>query len=271
MSTPVVLLTGASGLVGTWLRRTVPRGVELVSLTHRTSVPDSAFVTADLRDPQAVVEAVDRVRPSMVIHAAWKLDEPSIVDATQHVVDGASAVGAELVHLSTDVVFSGDGRPVDERSQPEPVSDHGRWKARAEVIVEGARVPSCVVRLPLVLSLDPTDQSTERLRAGALEGRPTSWFSDEFRRPAMAADIADGLWRIASLPTEQRSGVWHLGGPELLSRSEIAFRAADALGLDGSSIVAEPTPPDLVRPRHIDMHSRRASDEIGWDPMPIFT
>lgn len=271
MSTPVVLLTGASGLVGTWLGRTMPDGVELVSLTHRTSVPDSAFVAADLREPRAVAEAVNRVRPSMVIHAAWRLDEPSIVDATRNVVDAASAVGAEFVHLSTDVVFSGDGRPVDERSHPDPVSDHGRWKAQAEVIVADARVPSCVVRLPLVLSLDPMDQSTERLRAGVLEGRPTSWFSDEFRRPAMAADIADGLWRIASLPPEQRSGVWHLGGPELLSRSEIAFRVAEALGLDGSSIVAEPTPPGLVRPRHIDMRSRRANDEIGWDPMPIFT
>jgi dTDP-4-dehydrorhamnose reductase len=271
MSTPVVLLTGASGLVGTWLRRTVPRGVELVSLTHRTSVSDPAFVTADLRDPQAVAEALGRVRPSMVIHAAWRLDEPSIVDATRNVVDGASTAGAEFVHLSTDVVFSGDGRPVDERSRPDPVSDHGRWKAQAEVIVGDARVPSCVVRLPLVLSLDPMDQSTERLRAGALEGRPTSWFSDEFRRPAMAADIADGLWRIASLSTEQRSGVWHLGGPELLSRSEIACRTADALGLDRSSIVAEPTPPGVVRPRHIDMHSRRARDEIGWDPTPVLT
>ena len=271
MSTPVVLLTGASGLVGTWLRRTIPQGVELVSLTHRTSVSDSAVVAADLRDRHAVADAVDRVRPSMVIHSAWRLDEPSIVDATRHVVDAASAVGAQLVHLSTDVVFSGNGRPVDERSQPDPVSDHGRWKAQAEVIVEDARVPSCVVRLPLVLSLDPMDQSTERLRAGALEGRPTSWFSDEFRRPAMAADIADGLWRIASLPTEQRSGVWHLGGPELLSRSEIAFRVAAALGLDGSSIVAEPTPPDLVRPRHIDMRSQRACNEIGWDPMSILT
>ena len=271
MSTPVVLLTGASGLVGTWLRRTIPDGVELVSLTHRTPVLDSAHVTADLRDPEAVAEAVGRVRPSMVIHAAWRLDEPSIVDATQHVVDAAVAAGAPIVHLSTDVVFSGDGRPVDEGSAPDPVSDHGRWKAQAEVIVEDAPVPSCVVRLPLVLSLDPMDQSTERLRVGALEGRPTSWFSDEFRRPAMAADIADGLWRVASLSTEQRAGVWHLGGPALLSRSAIARRTADALGIDGSSIVSEPTPPDLVRPRHIDMHSRRASDEIGWDPTPIFS
>jgi dTDP-4-dehydrorhamnose reductase len=271
VSTPVVLLTGASGLVGTWLRRTVPDDVELVSLIHRSPVPGSAVVSADLCDAPAVVAAFERVGPSMVIHAAWKLDEPSIVDATRNVVDAASAVGADVVHLSTDVVFSGDGRRADERSQPDPVSDHGRWKAHAEVIVERAPARSCVVRLPLVVSLDPEDRSTERIREGAIEARTTRWFHDEFRRPAMAADIVDGLWRIASLPPGRRAGVWHLGGSELLSRYEIALRVADALELDRGSVDAEPTPPDLVRPRHIDMRSERASADIGWTAAPILT
>ena len=262
----VVLLTGASGLVGTWLVRTVPGDVDLVPLVHRTQLPAATSVTADLRDPAAVAAAVDRVRPAMIVHAAWKLDEPSIVDATANVVDAASAVGAEVVHLSTDVVFSGDGRPVDERSPARPVSDHGRWKLRAEEIVDEALVASCVVRLPLVISLDPEDDSTARLRAGAEAGRPTVWFTDEFRRPAMASDIADGLWRIASLPAERRSGVWHLAGPEVLSRAEIASRVATTLGLDPTALVAEPTPPGLDRPRHIDMRSERAVAEVGWDP-----
>jgi dTDP-4-dehydrorhamnose reductase len=265
----VVLLTGASGLVGTWLRRTVPGDVDLVAVAHRTPVVSSASVTADLCDASAVAEAVGRIRPSVIVHAAWRLDEPSIIEATANVVAAAASNGAEIVHLSTDVVFGGDQRPLDEGSRPDPVSDHGRWKARAEEIVEQAPVRSCVVRLPLVISLDPEDESTTRLRQGAATGRPTVWFRDEYRRPAMAADVADGLWKITALPTDRRSGVWHLAGPELLSRSEIAGRLVEALGLDPASIVSAPTPTGLVRPRHLDMRSERARAEIGWDPSPI--
>ena len=240
---PVVLLTGASGLVGTWLRRTVPVDVELVSLTHRADVPDSACVTADLRDAAAVGVVFERVRPSVVIHAAMAIDQASIVAATEHVVEGAAHVGADVIYTSTDAVFSGDGRAVDERAQPDPIWDYGQWKVHAESIVLGASTRSSVVRLPLVISLDPEDRGTERIRSGAGDGRPTRWFHDEMRQPAMARDIAEGLWRIASLGPDQRAGVWQLPGPESLSRYEIALRVADALQLDRSRVIAEPTPP----------------------------
>lgn len=269
MSGPLVLLTGASGLVGTWLCRSIPDEIELVVLTHRSAVAGRRSVRADLRDAAAVTAAFEQVSPSMVIHAAWRLDAPSILDATTNVVAAAAAVGADVVHLSTDVVFSGDGRRVDETTAPDPVFDHGRWKAESETIALQAPVSSCVVRLPLVVSVDPADRSMSLIRAAAAEGRTTRWFDDEFRRPAMAADIAGGLWRIAALPPDRRSGVWHLGGPELLSRFEIALRMVDALNVDRRSVVAEPAPADVVRPRNVDMHSERARAEIDWQPSPI--
>ena len=105
MSGRIVLLTGASGLVGTWLRWTVPADTEVVPLTHRTSFTDSATVTADLRDAAAVAAVFARVRPSLVIHAAMAVDAASIVGATTNVTEAASLVGADVVHVSTDAVF----------------------------------------------------------------------------------------------------------------------------------------------------------------------
>ena len=120
---------------------------------------------------------------------------------------------------------------------PIPIWDYGRWKVEAERIVLGASTRSSVVRLPLVISLDPEDRGTERIRSGARDGQPTRWFHDEIRQPAMARDIAEALWRIDSLAPEQRAGVWQLPGPESLSRYEIALRVADALQLDRSTVI----------------------------------
>jgi dTDP-4-dehydrorhamnose reductase len=257
--------------VGTWLRRTVPDDVDLVSSTHRTPVPDSAGVTADLRDASSVAAVVADARPSIVIHAAMALDEASIVGATTNVVQAASRVGSDVVYVSTDAVFAGDGRSVDEQAPPDPVWNYGWWKANAERVVLDDSARSAVVRLPLVVSLDPEDRAVERIREGVRQGQPTEWFDDELRQPAMAADIADALWRIASLPPEQRSGPWHLPGPERLSRYQIAHRVTDALALDRRSVLAVPTPPDVDRPRDIDLSSDRARAAIGWQPDRILT
>lgn len=265
----VVLLTGASGLVGTWLRRTVPTDVELVPLAHRTAVADPACVIADLRDAPTVAAVFAQVRPAVVVHAAMAVDAASIVGATTNVVDGASRVGAEVVHLSTEAVFAGDGRPVDEDAEPDPAWDYGRWKARAEDVVRRTSERPAIVRLPLVVSLDPEDRAVERIRRGALDGEPSRWFHDEVRQPAMASDVAEGLWRIASLAPDRRAGPWHLAGPERLSRYEIALRVADVLALDRSSVAGVPTPADAARPRRLDLRSDRARREIGWDPARV--
>ncbi len=141
-----------------------------MSLTHRTRVSERFAVTADLRDQRAVLAAMGLALPSLVIHTAYAKDEASIVTATRNVVDAATVVGADVMHISTDVVFSGDGVPRDEDAHPDPVMEYGRWKAVAEEIVGGTSAGSTIVRLPLIVSLDPDDHVTARIRAGASSG-----------------------------------------------------------------------------------------------------
>ena len=184
---PTVLLTGATGLLGTWLRRTAPEDVAVVALTHRTALPtDGAQVAADLRVRDATVTAIARAAPTLVLHAAYALDEPSIVDATRHVAEGAAAADADLVVISTDAVFSGDGRVRAEHDRPDPVWHYGRWKVEAERLAHDGAAPATIVRLPLLVSLDPEDHVTTRVHRSAAEGEPAAWFHDELRQPAGA-------------------------------------------------------------------------------------
>lgn len=262
------LITGASGLLGSWLRATVPDDADLVSVTHRTPIDGAWTLVLDLREGEAVDLAVRRTRPHVVIHAAYAKDEASIVDATRNVASAASAVGAALVHVSTEAVFAGDGSVRAETARPDPVWDYGRWKAAAEDVAVAHCPEAAVVRLPLIVSDDPPDHIVTALGAGAA-GEPPIWFTDERRQPALAAELAAALWAIAALPSHERAGTWHLPGAELLSRLEIAERRVAAIGLDPDLLVGAPTPADMHRPRDIRMSADRAVAVIGWDPTPI--
>jgi dTDP-4-dehydrorhamnose reductase len=263
------LHTGAAGLLGHWVLQSAPPRGDVVALVHRRAVTGVASVTADLREPTEVAAAVAAVEPTLVIHAAYAKDRESIVDATRHVVDSAKAVGAEVLFISTDAVFLGDGLARDEQAAPDATWDYGRWKAAAESIVLDGSQESAIVRLPLLVSIDPDDHVVREIRATAATGGRTRWFNDEMRRPALASDVAAAIWRIAALPADERRGCWHLAGAERLSRFEIACRMVDRLGLPGSTIEPAAQPDNSDRARDIAFTDARARASIGWDPSPI--
>lgn len=264
-----VLLTGAAGLVGHWPRRTRPDTVTLWPLVHRRPLPDAHSVTADLRSSDEAVRVVSQAQPDMVIHAAYARDQESVVDLTQNVAVAAASVGAAFIYISTDAVFSGDGVPRAEGDTPDPIWDYGSWKAEAEDVVTRTVADAAVVRLPLVVSLDPEDNAVRRIRDAAANGEAVQWFHDEFRQPANGEDIAHALWRVAALPRHARTGVWHLPGPETLSRLDIALRVATRLGLDLPGNTGTMTPASANRPRHLHLLCDRAQREIAWAPTKI--
>jgi dTDP-4-dehydrorhamnose reductase len=119
------------------------------------------------------------------------------------------------------------------------------------------------------VSIDPDDHVVREIRAGAMNGQPTRWFTDEMRWPAYASDIAAAIWRIAALPADKRRGCWHLAGAERLSRFEIARRMVDCMHLPGEVIEAAIQPDDGDRPRDIVFTDARARVTVGWHPSPI--
>jgi dTDP-4-dehydrorhamnose reductase len=254
-----VLLTGASGLLGTWLRRCA-RG-DVVALTHERPVAGLATVDADLTIAASARRAVEEVAPDLVLHTASRMDEASIVDATGNL----AATGVPMVLTSTDAVFSGDGRLRAEDDVADPVWDYGRWKVEAEAIAQS--VPgSAIVRLPLLVSLDPPDATTASIAAAARQGRRLGWYDGEVRMPAWTAEVAAAIWAIAEHP--DRVGIWHLMGAETLTRAELGGRMADLLEVpDPGDVVAAPA--GSLRPRDLRLSDRRSRDEIGWAPTPI--
>lgn len=262
-----VLVTGASGVLGAWVRRVAPGDVEVVSVVHETAVHGGSVVNVDLRNAGATSETLAWVSPTVVLHAAYRQDRAGVVDVTRSVAAAAAEVGAAMLHVSTEAVFCGDGRVRAERDEPDPVNDYGRWKLEAERVATAAVADAAIARIPLLVSVDPPDATVRRL-VGAAPGSTHGWYRGEVRPAALAEDVAAGLWRLLGLSRADRAGTWHLPGPEALSRLELGRRLAALAGRD--DLVHEVVdPPTTPRPADLRLGAERAVAVLGWDPRPI--
>ena len=266
-----ILVTGGSGFLG---RALVGRAQTSwrVSFTYASHEPEGAPGIAyrlDIRDEGAVRRVVEAARASVIVHTAVPREEPDydavIVQGSANVARQACAVGARLVHVSTDMVFDGDHAPYDEDAPPSPITPYGRAKAEAERRVVDACPGAVIARIPLLYALDPPDPRGARMAADLRAGRSVALFTDERRCPAEVSDVAkallEGARRLAggaSLPP-----VLHLGGPEVLTRWEFGTSFLEAIGVSASGVRAMALAESgLVRPRDLSLVSRRTPAEL---------
>ena len=214
-----------------------------------------------MRDAAGVDELLDRIRPDAVIHTAYLQDGPDAFAVTAPgagwVATAAAAVGARLVHLSTDVVFDGRaGRPYVETDALSPVTDYGRAKAVAERLVAAADPAAAIVRTSLIYG--GRGGRHEQLILEVARGeRRLGFYVDELRCPVDVGDLADAVIELAG---RTYAGPIHLAGADAVSRLEFARLIAAAHGfgeveLEGERSADRPDP----RPLDCRLDSSRAA------------
>src|SRR4051794_34192832 len=113
-----MLVTGASGLLGSTVAWTLRNRYEVVGTYHRhpVEIPDCRLVAADLGDRRRAAELVHRERPDLIVHCAGLDADGSDRDParakTLHVEAAAGLARAAkehdafLIYISSDTVFT---------------------------------------------------------------------------------------------------------------------------------------------------------------------
>jgi dTDP-4-dehydrorhamnose reductase len=243
-----IVISGAGGLVGRVLADQARReGREVLALTS------SQWDITDAGAAERFIEASD-----VVINCAayTKVDAAENDEAGAHAVNTVGAenvaqacarAGADLIHLSTDYVFSGKQRhPYEIDDETGPRSVYGRTKLAGEFAVLAAMPDAHVVRTAWIYEgAGGTDFAATMRRLAAGDGS-VDVVADQIGSPTYVGDLVGALLQIADGAI--REPVLHAANEGEASRFEQARAVFEAVGAD----------PQRVRPVGSDRHPRPA-------------
>ncbi|GGW72017.1 ketoreductase [Streptomyces lucensis JCM 4490] len=270
-SLPTVLLTGASGVLGTALLAELPARCRVVALIHRSPCPAAhEQLTGDVTSPglgldpsayRALARKVDAV-----VHCAAVTEFTGGPDATRTtneagtraVTEFAADAGATLYHVSTAFVARHEltrsrlGRDTGTAgARPEDYLDS---KRAGEDVVRSAGLPSVIIRPSIVVGDSRTGdisafQGLHGILLSLMRGLmplvplPPASLIDFVPQDVVARTIA------ALIAEERREGeVWVTAGPQALRADEVMA----AVGTACAELGLNPAMPRFVGPDMVD-------------------
>ncbi len=193
-----ILLLGKGGQVGWELQRSLSLLGEVVACDFDSP----GDLKADFSEPESLAPLVRRVRPDAIVNAAAHTavdkaeSEPDLasrINATGPAVLAreAAALGACLVHYSTDYVFDGSGdQPRNEDAPTAPLSVYGRTKLEAENLIRASGCRHLILRTSWVYAARGGNFARTMLRLAA-ERDALNVIADQMGAPTGADLLAD--------------------------------------------------------------------------------
>lgn len=212
-----ILLLGKNGQVGWELQRSLLPLGEVIAL-DRASTP----LCGDLLRPEALAETVRALAPDVIVNAAAYTavdkaeSEPEAARTINAQAVGvlareAQALGAWLVHYSTDYVFDGGGDlPWREDQATGPLSVYGQTKLEGEQQIAASGANHLIFRTSWVYAARGGNFAKTMLRL-AKERDQLTVIDDQFGAPTGAELLADITAHAirATLQDPSKAGLYH--------------------------------------------------------------
>ena len=193
-----LMVTGAAGQLGSTVVECLSGRYEIVPFTRHE---------LDIADERAVLERMAAISPRAVINCAAYNDVDGAESDAMSAIKGnalgvralaraSSAVGATLVHYSTDFVFDGESdRPYGEDHPARPLGNYGLSKLLGEYFA--LEIPSAyVLRVESLFGGKRAKSSVDKILAGILAGQPVRVFADRTVSPSYVDDVVDATDKL---------------------------------------------------------------------------
>ena len=284
-----ILLTGVSGQVGGELLETLkPLGEVIAPLRAEMDLANAASVREMIRavQPRWIVNsgaytAVDKAETEPELAYAINAEAVKVTG------EEARALGAGVIHFSTDYVFDGSaGTPYEETDNPAPISVYGASKLAGEMALAESGAAHMIFRTSWVygargknflLTILKLAREREVLRVVADQHGAPSWSRDLAKMAAAVIRQCEAATQGRGLSEVIRDvgGVYHAAGAgettwfgfateavRLLREKEPSVRLAT---IEAITTAEYPTP--ARRPVNSRMDCNRLRERFGWKMM----
>lgn len=224
-----ILITGALGQLGTALQQALA--------DHQLTLVDLPEV--DITEREMLFNQMAETRPELVIHSAAYTNvdgcakDPALAYkvnglGTQNVALACQAFGAEMVHISTNEVFSGDRPEGYQEWMPlNPANPYGSSKAAAEKHVLNILQRFYIVRTAWLFAPGGRNFIHAIINRAKSAGQ-LRVVSDEIGSPTYVIDLAAA---IAQLIQTRQYGIYHFTNAGSCSRWAFANEILRLAGL----------------------------------------
>ena len=262
------MVTGSRGMLGQDLVALLAQRGQNVLAVDKSEL--------DITDPAAVAHLVDKVDVVVNVAAHTAVDKAESEEAAAFTINATGPqilarrtahIGAKLVQVSTDYVFSGDAvDPYEENDVMNPKGAYGRTKAAGEWAVRAETDDYYIVRTAWLYGAQGNCFPKTMARL-ASERDALSVVTDEVGQPTWTVDLADLIYRMveANIP----SGTYHGTSSGKTNWWNFTREIVSTLGKD-PAMVGETTAAAFNRPAprpHFSVLSHGALRRAGIEPI----
>jgi len=268
-----IVITGAGGQLGSVLAaQAARRDYDVLALTSaQWDITDPGAAERIVQGGDVVVNCaaytnVDAAESDETIAYAVNAGGP------EHIAHACARAGAQLIHVSTDYVFSGDfgaaaPRPYEPSDETGPLGVYGRSKLAGEVAALGALPGAIVVRTAWVYTGGTGKDFVAVMRRLAASDGPVDVVDDQSGSPTYVADLAAALLQVAGGGVS--GPILHAANEGAISRFEQARAVFEECGADPRRVrpvSSAQNPRPAPRPGYSALASRESA-ERGLTPL----
>ena len=243
-----VLITGVSGVPGFnfFVHMRQKYGDSVVGIRPKDTwrMKSDGIIGVNPDDSSGMLELFNKHKFKTVLNAtgscalkACELNQnlayKSNVFSAQVIAKLATQFNSRLVHVSSDLVFSGDSGEGNylEDSPVDPVTMYGKTMVEGEKAISSINPNAAILRisLPMGPSFSGHAGAIDWITSRFKMNKPATLYYDEFRSPTYVEDMNDVFELFLS---ESYSGIYHFGGPKNLSLYQIGQIINKAGGFD---------------------------------------
>lgn len=294
-----LLITGVAGVAGYnalhYFRHRYPGQVVAIRQEDNWPLTGEAIIPCNAEDHGRLKALFERYQFRSVLNCAgncalraceldsrlaWRTNVEGLINLLSIAVER----DVRLVHLSIDLVYSGDRGTDSSLSSPasrrylegdptDPVTVYGKTMVAAEQLLRDWMPAACMLRisLPMGISFNGHAGAIDWIQSRFKKNRPATLYFDEVRTPAYT-DCLNRLYERAL--ASNLAGLFHAGGPQPLSLYQIAQIVNRVGGYDPNLLMgcprrdAGPIPP---RAGDVTLDSTALADALDdhvLDPWP---